>query len=58
MFKNLFETLDGIIKGVAYFCVLLIAAVAAVFAFYFIGMTAWRLAQLVWDEIFSHNWSL
>ena len=57
MFKNLFEILDGVIKGVAYFCTLLIAAVAAVFALYFISMSAIRLGQLCWDLIFSHSWS-
>ena len=54
---KLFESIEGLLKGITYFCMLVMAAVAAIFALYFVGMTALRLAQLCWRLIFSHDWS-
>jgi len=58
MLGKIFETIEGFVKGIVYFSTLLIAAVAAIFALYFVSMTALRLAQLCWRLIFSHDdWS-
>ena len=54
---KIFETIEGVLKGITYFCMLVMAAVAAIFALYFVGMTGIRLAQLLWDLIFAHRWS-
>lgn len=56
MANSIFETIDSVIKGVIYFCLLLVAAVAAIFLLYFVAMTGWRAFWLCWDLIFSHSW--
>jgi hypothetical protein len=57
MLENVFETIEGFIKGVAVFCLLLVAAIAALFVLYFCALSAYRLANLCWDVLFSHSWS-
>jgi len=56
MFSNLFEIIDSVIKGVAYFCLLLVAACVSLFVLYFVAMTAYRMFWMCWDLIFSHDW--
>jgi hypothetical protein len=53
---KIFETIEAFIKGIAYFSVICITAIAGLFTLYFVGMTAIRLAQLLWKLIFSHRW--
>jgi hypothetical protein len=57
MANSIFETIDSVIKGVIYFCLLLVAAVAAAFVLYFVAMTGWRAIGLLWREIFSFPWT-
>lgn len=58
MSNNIFENIDTIIKGVVYFCLLLVAAIISAFILYFVAMTAWRTLWLCWDAIFSHKWEI
>lgn len=57
MKDNTFETIDSIVKGIVYFCLLLVAAIVSAFVLYFVAMTAWRTLWLCWDTIFSHSWT-
>ena len=42
MSNNIFENIDTIIKGIVYFCLLLVAAILSAFVLYFVAMTVWR----------------
>jgi hypothetical protein len=56
MANNIFGAIDIAIKGIIYFCLLLVAAVASVFLLYFVALTGWRLFWLCWESLFSHAW--
>lgn len=56
MNDNIFEKIDTIIKGIVYFCLLLVAAIASAFVLYFVAMTAYRTFWLCWELLFRHQW--
>lgn len=58
MAVNLFEKADGLIKAIRYVALGVALAIVAVFLLYFVGLTAWRLAGLLWRAVFGHPWGL
>ena len=53
-----FEKMDGLIKAIRYIALGVALAIVAVFLLYFISLTAWRLAGLLWRSVFGHPWGL
>ncbi len=56
MAGNLFERIDGLIKAIRFVALGIAVSIVAVFALYFVGLTAWRLAGLLWRCVFGHPW--
>lgn len=55
---SFFEKTDGLIKAIRYVALGIVLAIAAVFLLYFVSLTAWRLAGLLWRSVFGHPWGL
>ena len=58
MAGNFFEKADGLIKAIRYVALGIVLAIVSVFLLYFVGLTAWRLAGLLWRSVFGHPWGL
>jgi hypothetical protein len=58
MAGSLFDKMDALIKGVRHFALGIALAIVSLFAAYFILMTAWRLAGLLWRVMFGHPWGV
>jgi hypothetical protein len=58
MAGSFFEKTDDLVKAIRYVALGVALAIVAVFLLYFVGLTAWRLAGLLWRAVFGHPWGL
>jgi len=58
MAGSVFEKTDGLIKAIRYVALGIAVSIVAVFLLYFVGLTAWRLAGLLWRSVFGHPWGI
>ncbi|MFC1635727.1 hypothetical protein ACFL5Z_12880 [Planctomycetota bacterium] len=56
MLKKMFDAFSSLLTSVIYGALLVAATAAAVAAAIFVTMTAYRVIELLWREVFSFSW--
>jgi len=57
MFNKIFEKLNALLQGIVINTPLIALVPVLVVVLFFIGMTAYRLIELLWHNLFSFPWS-